>query len=428
MTGAFVVAFAGCFMLNASADFVADGKELGLNSSYSYNIITSFDGVDVNGAASNGVRKVKLYSDRILVTSKVPRGMIFEKFGEISIDDRCEGDAVDLNYDEENRTVSYYVDGLQAGCNLGVGVVVRTPNDIEDSKSSSQNMRLDFYAKAEATEDGITSVQSNLAHSFVGNDVVPLYKVNYEYTGDIPYGAPKLPEQTRHAKGVFVEKAAFPIIPGYTFSGWSAGDVSEDESGFIMPGGDITLVGTFVKNSETPYYTVRYRVDGDKPANYVVPATKTIAAGSVLYLDRVTKEYASDDYGFSGWMSADVEVNNQSIVMPNHDIEIIGNFYPLHSIEATTTGGISGKYTVTYRANLPAGCKDHNTSPAQKTYLAGSAVHISASKPICDGYTFRGWQMSSDVKIKYINEDYFEMPGEDITLRAVWSKINIRIE
>ena len=195
-----------------------------------------------------------------------------------------------------------------------------------------------------------------------------------------------------------------------------------------MPGGDITLVGTFVKNSETPYYTVRYRVDGDKPANYVVPATKTIAAGSVLYLDRVTKEYASDDYGFSGWMSADVEVDNQSIVMPNHDIEIIGNFYPLHSIEATTTGGISGKFTVTYRANLPAGCKDHNTSPAQKTYLAGSAVHISASKPICDGYTFRGWQMSSDVKIKYINEDYFEMPGEDITLRAVWSKINIRIE
>ena len=428
LTGFFVVAFAGCFMLNASADYIADGNELGLNSSYSYNIITSFDGVDLKGTASNGARKADLFSDRIYVTSQIPHGMIFDKFGDAALDDQCKGKAVDFAYDEDSRTISYSVEGLQAGCNLSVGVVLRTPKTVEDEDASAQVMRRDFYAQAEATEDGVSSVRSNIAHSFVGNDIVPLYKVSYEYTGDIPYGAPKLPDQIRHTKGSFVEKAPLPAVPGYTFSGWSAGSITEEKSDFIMPGSDITLTGTFVKNSESSYYNVRYRVDGDKPANYIVPAEKTVAPGSLFTLDKMTKDYASDDYSFSGWMSADVELDEQGFVMPSHDVEIVGNFYPLHPIEEATENNISSRFAVTYKPNLPAGCKDYNTSPAQKSYAAGSAVHISSSKPICEGYTFKGWQLETDTKIKYINEDYFEMPSEDITLRAVWSKINIRVE
>ena len=428
LTGAFVVAFAGCFMLNASADFIADGDELGLDSTYSYNIVTSFDGVDINGTASSSTHKANLFSDRIYVTSQIPHGMIFDSFGETALDDGCKGKAVDLGYDEGSRVVSYSVEGLQAGCNLSVGVIVRTPKSVEDEGASRQVLRRDFYAQASATEDGISSVRSNVAHSFIGNDVVPLYKVNYEYTGDIPYGAPKLPEQIRHTRGAYVEKAPLPVVPGYTFSGWSAGDISGEASGFVMPNSDITLTGTFVKNAEGPYFNVKYRVDGDKPANYVVPATKTVAAGQLFSLDKITKDYASGDYGFSDWMSSDVEIEGQSFVMPNHDVEIVGNFYPLHPIMDVATNNASGRFMVTYKPNLPAGCKDYNTSPAQKSYDVGSAVHVSASRPICDGYAFKGWQMDTDTKIKFINEDYFEMPNEDVTLRAVWSRINIRVE
>lgn len=428
LTGVFIVAFAGCFMLNASADYIVEGNELNLGSSYSYNIITSFDGVDQNGTASNGTRKANLYSDRIYVTSQIPHGMIFDKFGDTTLDDQCKGEAVDFEYNEENRTVNYAVDGLQAGCDLSVAVVVRTPKTIEGDDVPSHVLRRDFYTQAEATEDGVNSVRSNTTHSFVGNDVVPLYKVNYEYTGDIPYDAPELPELIRYTKGSFVEKLPIPVVPGYTFSGWSAGDITEDATSFTMPGNDVTLTGTFVKNIEGPYYTVKYRVDGDKPANYVIPSPKTVTAGSLFSLDNLTKDYASEDYVFSGWMSSDVELNDQSFVMPNHDVEIVGNFYPLHPIWDDVEAVASGRFTVSYKSNLPAGCKDHNTSPAQKGYAVGSAVHISETKPVCGGYTFKGWQLDADTKVKYINEDYFEMPSEDITLRAVWSKINIRVE
>ena len=422
-----MAAFTGCIMLNASAELIEDGSPLDLDSTHSYSIVTSYDGVDANGIASNNTRQANLFSDRILVTNQVPRGMSFEKFGGTTIADQCEGKVVDLNYDDTSRTVSYAVEGLQAGCEISVDVVVRTPKDVEDDKTKAQDLRRDFYIQAEATENGITSARSNLVHNYIGNDVVPLYKVNYELTGDIPYGAPKLPEQTRHTKGALVEIAPNPYIPGYSFSGWSAGEIPEGTESFAMPANDVTLTGTFVKNTERPYYKVTYHISGNIPENYLAPATKTVAAGTLFRLEQRTPDYAPADYGFSGWMTSDAAVDGDSFVMPEHDVEIVGGFYQKNPVEETQKIGRAQKYSVTYKPNLPAECKDYHTSPAQKSYLAGEAVRISDNKPICDGYTFKGWQFDASAKVKYINDDYFEMPSEDISLRAVWSKYGVQI-
>ena len=427
--GLFVAAFTGGIMINASADLIEDGSELDLDATHSYSIVTSYEGVDVRGVASSDTRLANLYSDRIIVTNQVPRGMTFKKFGETNIADKCKGKVVDLNYDETIRTVSYAVEGLQAGCEISVDVIVRTPKEVEDEATKAQDLRRDFYVQAKATENGIASARSNLAHTYIGNDVVPLYKVNYEFTGDIPYGVPELPEQTRYSKGALVEIAPNPYVPGYSFSGWSAGEVPEGSDGFTMPANDVTLTGTFVKNAEAPYYKVTYRATGYVPANYYAPATKTVAAGTLFRLDQLTKDYAPENYGFSGWMTADAEIVDDGFIMPEHDVEIVGSFNMLSPIEEAQAPANRGqKHTVTYKPNLPAGCKDYNTSPAQKSYYTGEAIHISANKPICDGYNFKGWQIDSDVKIKFINEDYFEMPSEDITLRAVWSKFSVQIK
>jgi len=427
--GLFVAAFTGGFILNASAELIEDGFALDLDAAHSYSIATSFDGVDASGTVSSSTRLASLYSDRILVTNQVPRGMIFEKFGETTIAEQCEGEVVDLNYDEANRLVSYAVEGLQAGCEISVDVIVRTPKDVEDDETKVQDLRRDFYVQAEATENGVISARSNLSHSFIGNDVVPLYKVNYEFTGDVPYGAPELPDQTRYSKGALVEIAPNPYVPGYTFSGWSAGGVPEGSERFTMPASDVTLNGTFVKNSEAPYYKVTYRASGDIPSNYFAPTTKTIAAGTLFRVDQLTKDYASDNYGFSGWMTADAEIVDGSFVMPEHDVALIGSFYRFSPLSETQKNvSRAHKHIVTYKPNLPAGCRDLNTTPAQKGYFAGDAIRISTSEPICDGYNFKGWQIDSDAKIKFINEDYFEMPSEDITLRAVWSKLSVKIK
>ena len=212
--GLFVAAFTGGIMINASADLIEDGSELDLDATHSYSIVTSYEGVDVRGVASSDTRLANLYSDRIIVTNQVPRGMTFEKFGETNSADKCNGKVVDLNYDETIRTVSYAVEGLQAGCEISVDVIVRTPKEVEDEATKAQDLRRDFYVQAKASENGIASARSNLAHTYIGNDVVPLYKVNYEFTGDIPYGVPELPEQTRYSKGALVEIAPNPYVPG----------------------------------------------------------------------------------------------------------------------------------------------------------------------------------------------------------------------
>ena len=435
LAGAFVVAFASCFLLNASADYIEDGTKLDLDSKISYSIVTRYDGVDASGAMSNASRAVDLYSDRIIVTNEVPRGMIFDAFSQeagqyvarnAETGEACKGKVVDLAYDEASRIVNYAVEGLQAGCEIVVGVNVRTPQKVEDESTKTQDMRRDFYNLAEAIE-GTEKAQSNLTHSFIGNNTVPLYKVKYEYTGDTPYGAPKLPEETRYARGAIVGVAPIPVVPGYTFSGWSTSGVSEGTKSFAMPSNDVVLTGVFVKDVEAEYYKVSYRISGEVPTGYVVPATKTVAAGTAFTLDQLTKEYAPEDYGFGGWMTADADVNSQSFVMPNHDVEILGTFTPLHPLDADDAREYTQSHSVSYKSNLPTGCKDYKTIPAQKSYVTGSAVHVSTSKPICDGYTFKGWQIDAESKIKFINEDYFEMPSEDITLRAVWSKISVEI-
>ena len=221
--------------------------------------------------------------------------------------------------------------------------------------------------------------------------------------------------------------APIPVVPGYTFSGWSTSGVSEGAKSFAMPSNDVVLTGVFVKDVEAEYYKVSYRISGEVPTGYVVPATKTVAAGTAFTLDQLTKEYAPEDYGFGGWMTADADVDNQSFVMPNHDVEILGTFTPLHPLEDVEAREYTQSHSVSYKSNLPTGCKDYRTIPSQKSYVTGSAVHVSTSKPICDGYTFKGWQIDAESKIKFINEDYFEMPSEDITLRAVWSKISVEI-
>ena len=41
LAGAFVVAFASCFLLNASADYIEDGTKLDLDSKISYSIVVA---------------------------------------------------------------------------------------------------------------------------------------------------------------------------------------------------------------------------------------------------------------------------------------------------------------------------------------------------------------------------------------------------
>ena len=78
------------------------------------------------------------------------------------------------------------------------------------------------------------------------------YTVNYEYTGQVPEGAPAVPGAQTYPEGTVVDVAAEPTLTGYAFSGWTTEDVTVSDGKFTVTG-DVTFTGSW---EALPYYTV----------------------------------------------------------------------------------------------------------------------------------------------------------------------------
>lgn len=72
-------------------------------------------------------------------------------------------------------------------------------------------------------------------------------RVTYQYEGNVPDGAPALPEVATVTVGTEYKVAAAPTLAGYTFSGWKIDDKAAAD--FTMPAKDVTITGTWTKTS-----------------------------------------------------------------------------------------------------------------------------------------------------------------------------------
>lgn len=77
-------------------------------------------------------------------------------------------------------------------------------------------------------------------------------------------------------------------------------------------------------------------------------------------------------------------------------------------------------YKVYYETNTPKGC---TLEDFEENHYAFESVKISDKKFNCDGYQFKGWEIVEDVT--KVNDDYFIMPSNDVTLKARWTKNTI---
>lgn len=91
---------------------------------------------------------------------------------------------------------------------------------------------------------------------------------------------------------------------------------------------------------------------------------------------------------------------------------------------STLTPILADNYLVTYDPNAPADCEITNM-PAYKTASVFDNIKIEGTEPLCKGYKFKEWKLITD-GITQVNEDYFIMPEKNVTLRAVWSKLNVK--
>lgn len=96
----------------------------------------------------------------------------------------------------------------------------------------------------------------------------------------------------------------------------------------------------------------------------------------------------------------------------------------LEYLSSGDTPVLSDNYNVTYDGNAPSGCRI-DTVPAEEKYFVFDTVDLSDEIPKCEGYQFKGWEISTD-NVAMINEDYFTMPEENVEIKGVWAKLNIK--
>ena len=415
---------------HAMAETLDNDVQVEPDSELTYYLKVKYDGVDKEGTQSNDATMAKVNSGRIKVTDKIPDGLTFKSFvasdngsiGAVSRSDSaisCPGRVVDdtqeeatdtgvwndgnteytyhgLHYDASNRTVSFYVESLKAGCELTVGIITQTPATVDDPGTTAVETRRDFYNTALAVE-GLISAPSNTVHAFMGDKNANMYKVTYTYTGTIPENAPALPTESEYAADSSVGVATVPSLDGYTFTGWTTSDTTISDGSFVMPAADVVLEGYFTRNPDEIKYTVTYRIDGDKPEDFVAPKEKSYVAGSEVALDSTESGVVIDGYKFNGWTTEDVEISDTGFTMPEKNVVIVGSFERI-------------SYKVSYQFQgtiLPPNAE--NLLPATTEHYPGETV-TTADYPSAEGYRFLGWYKKAT----------FTMPEEDVVIYGEW--------
>ncbi len=410
---------------HSKAELLENDTEVERNTNLTYYLNVYYDGIDVDGVNSEDGVTAEVKSGHMYITDKIPEGLEFQGFVESedgsigavkrSDDTMCLGKVIDdtgdttgwnndntefvyhgLHYTKSNNTVSFTVKNLKAGCYLTVGIITKTPSTIDDPNTDEVEKRRDFYNFASAKENALT-INSNTVHVFMGKEDLQRYDVHYEYTGDVPNGAPAVPNILSYVEGAKVNVAANPDVTGYTFSGWTTNDAEVNNGTFLMPASTVTLRGSF---TELPKYKVKYVVNGTKPKDYVVPDEKSYYADETVEGDVLKEGDIINGYRFLGWNTSNVQVDDDNeFVMPSNAVTFTGQFEEV-------------KHSVTYRfydGVLPPNAD--SLLPETKEYSMGTTVNLEDPGD-ADGYEFLGWYY----------DDSFTIEDEDIVIYGEWKR------
>ena len=131
-----------------------------------------------------------------------------------------------------------------------------------------------------------------------------------------------------------------------------------------------------------------------------------------MYINLTLKEeYVETEEFFS--------TNNKEIIESKLSDEII------KTVNSTKTPVLKGMYEVIYDTNVPDGCILPAVS--NEKYMIYQNVTKKTDKLTCDGYLFKGWEIDEEdsKNIVKVNDDIFQMPGHNVTIRATWTRQSI---
>ena len=308
---------------------------------------------------------------------------------------------IKLYYERNSYNVYYRYFGVQpeGAPDISINNLAKVPYGTE----------LRFAAKPTLTNhtfEGWTSPQVSVnTNTFImpAMDVIILGRfvenakltVSYEYNGEVPAGAPQLPETTLHHPKDNVTVAAAPTLPGYTFSGWASEQVAPENivgGKFDMPEINVVFKGSFTANSGTVYKVEHYKqnLDGTYPES--ASETENLAGKTGDTATAVAKTYEgfTEDSTYADRIPTGTIAADGSLVLKL--------YYKRNSY----------KVTYAYTGTIPTGA---SALPAEKTYKYGEEVTV-ASKATANGYNFFGWSSSQVTPV----DGKFTMPSKDVVL------------
>lgn len=413
------------------AQTIQNGDKVEERTELTYYLTATADGIDAYGVSSENGEIAQVLTNTLQVTDILPEKLDFigfettgsGKFNAVSQADKttvCTGTVIDdtqeegaaeghwnedgteyyyhgLHYTPADRKVSYQVSHLQAGCELTIGIKIKTP------VIPNGSVHYDFYNTAQLS-DGDILKNSNQVYFWMGRTATNLYTVSFEYEGDVPENAPTAPEAISVESG-YIKIPQQPSVAGYSFSGWTiksgSGYTRGDE---YLPYTNTVFVGHFTPAETPASYQVIYEIEGEKPSNYTAPEAKSYLPGKTVNIDSLQSDAKIGAYTFAGWSSQDIDASADSFVMPENDVLIKGTF--AHNI-----------YTLSYAFLGEAPENADSLLPESKTYEVGTPIKI-ADEPSAEGWEFIGWNPAND----------FEMPEQDTVITGQWRIISDNFE
>ena len=326
-----------------------------------------------------------------------------------------------IHYYPATREIKFTIEGLQAGCEIDVGINFKAPDSIDDPNTEEVETRRDFINNVQLrTTKGVLDGSLIDIQMWTDYESTTNYYLRYAYQNIPSDVVPQsLPSPVIGVKDQMVTVAPDQQYEGYTFR-W----VSNSNSNPITEDHQIKLVNTsnYVYGVWEPLgegeaqelpdrYTVHYEVE-NAPAWYMAPRDRKYSAGQPVSVDQSVNNMRSTLYDFDGWESDEIDLGDDATFsMPSRDVTLRGNFN-------------DKKFTVTYEFDgdiLPPNADELLPEPQQ--YAPGDLIE-APKDPTADGYLFTGWYL----------DDGFRMPEQDITVKGRWRQVegvfapNLKIE
>ena len=265
----------GDFLSGSIATPAAGGKTYAYNADNTTELMTAFKAITSS------------------ITEGIKTGTVLDPMGDhITVTSRPDNFVeTDKGYKWELSNPTVATDGGKTTYTYELTYTVTfDPNfgDFDENSYYAANKQTTFTAGGKVYNFNVPGVKGT----------APTYKVAYEYTGDVPTGAPALPGEASYKAGEPVKVAPAPTLNGYTFSGWSTTDATVGSDGsFTMPSNKVTLTGSWTLRSDLSY-TVHYYWNG---------TTDKVAEDKTVEGKTFGQTYTEDPIKIDGytWVSPD---------------------------------------------------------------------------------------------------------------------------